>query len=156
MTGRPIYIGAGACGCTRIDVPLYQVDYDAHGPRLLCDACLIATGYAVPTPGARAATPTWSPPVPTVPPPPAYALGHGHTFDAVFNSQGALLGWWHLHPDARDLAAPACLVFCAVRCKGDEVHYEVINAEPLTLTPSLLCRRCGDHGRVTNGRWEPC
>lgn len=25
--------------------------------------------------------------------------------------------------------------------------------EPLTLSPSLLCQRCGDHGFVRNGRW---
>lgn len=31
--------------------------------------------------------------------------------------------------------------------------WDVIQDEPLTLTPSILCRGCGDHGFVTNGRW---
>lgn len=26
--------------------------------------------------------------------------------------------------------------------------------EPLTVRPSILCRRCGLHGWITNGRWE--
>lgn len=27
--------------------------------------------------------------------------------------------------------------------------------EPLTLTPSVRCGTCGDHGNVTGGRWIP-
>lgn len=26
---------------------------------------------------------------------------------------------------------------------------------PLTLSPSLLCRMCGDHGFIRDGRWVP-
>jgi hypothetical protein len=26
--------------------------------------------------------------------------------------------------------------------------------DPLTLSPSILCKRCGDHGHIRNGRWE--
>jgi hypothetical protein len=28
--------------------------------------------------------------------------------------------------------------------------------EPLTLSPSLLCRACGHHGFIKEGRWIPC
>lgn len=28
--------------------------------------------------------------------------------------------------------------------------------EPLTLSPSLLCRSCGSHGFIRNGKWEDC
>lgn len=31
--------------------------------------------------------------------------------------------------------------------------WDVVQDEPLTLTPSILCPVCGDHGFVTNGRW---
>lgn len=31
--------------------------------------------------------------------------------------------------------------------------WKVQSWEPLTLTPSLLCRSCGDHGHIRNGRW---
>lgn len=27
--------------------------------------------------------------------------------------------------------------------------------DPLTLSPSLLCRDCGDHGFIRDGRWVP-
>ena len=27
--------------------------------------------------------------------------------------------------------------------------------EPLTISPSLLCMRCGDHGFIRGGRWVP-
>lgn len=31
--------------------------------------------------------------------------------------------------------------------------WNVVQDEPLTLTPSVLCRGCGDHGSVQNGKW---
>jgi hypothetical protein len=33
--------------------------------------------------------------------------------------------------------------------------WEVVTWEPLTLSPSLLCRECGDHGFIREGRWVP-
>ena len=33
--------------------------------------------------------------------------------------------------------------------------WTVIQREPLTLSPSILCRSCGSHGHITNGRWVP-
>lgn len=27
--------------------------------------------------------------------------------------------------------------------------------EPLTVSPSILCMICGDHGHIRNGKWEP-
>jgi hypothetical protein len=31
--------------------------------------------------------------------------------------------------------------------------WQVQNWEPLTMTPSLLCRACGDHGFIREGKW---
>ena len=31
--------------------------------------------------------------------------------------------------------------------------WQVESWEPLTLSPSLLCRRCGDHGFIKEGKW---
>lgn len=31
--------------------------------------------------------------------------------------------------------------------------WKVEQNEPLTLSPSILCRACGDHGFIRNGRW---
>lgn len=36
---------------------------------------------------------------------------------------------------------------------ADWQGWDVVQREPLTLTPSLLCRTCGNHGFITNGRW---
>lgn len=34
--------------------------------------------------------------------------------------------------------------------------WQVESWEPLTLSPSLLCRSCGLHGFIREGRWVPC
>lgn len=31
--------------------------------------------------------------------------------------------------------------------------WTLVSLDPLTVTPSLLCRLCGDHGFITNGQW---
>jgi hypothetical protein len=31
--------------------------------------------------------------------------------------------------------------------------WEVVSEEPFTISPSVLCRACGDHGFVRDGRW---
>jgi uncharacterized protein DUF6527 len=31
--------------------------------------------------------------------------------------------------------------------------WDIVQREPLTLTPSILCRVCGSHGFITNGKW---
>jgi len=33
--------------------------------------------------------------------------------------------------------------------------WTVEKLDPLTLSPSLLCRRCGHHGFIRDGRWVP-
>ncbi|MFD1145952.1 hypothetical protein [Saccharothrix hoggarensis] len=37
----------------------------------------------------------------------------------------------------------------------DSPKWDVVTLEPLTLSPSLLCRACGHHGFVRDGRWVP-
>lgn len=36
----------------------------------------------------------------------------------------------------------------------DSVRWQVESLDPLTLSPSLLCRWCGHHGFIRAGRWE--
>lgn len=38
---------------------------------------------------------------------------------------------------------------------GAAPAWEVVQADPLTLSPSLLCRTCGHHGFIRDGRWVP-
>jgi hypothetical protein len=37
----------------------------------------------------------------------------------------------------------------------DRAMWQVESWEPLTLAPSLLCRACGSHGFIREGRWLP-
>jgi hypothetical protein len=37
-----------------------------------------------------------------------------------------------------------------------EQKWQLTSLHPLTLSPSLLCSRCGDHGYIKSGRWEKC
>lgn len=37
--------------------------------------------------------------------------------------------------------------------EGGIATWKVEADEPITLSPSLLCRACGDHGFVRNGQW---
>lgn len=34
-----------------------------------------------------------------------------------------------------------------------DARWQVISEDPLTLSPSLLCMRCGDHGWIRDGAW---
>jgi hypothetical protein len=36
------------------------------------------------------------------------------------------------------------------------VRWTVESLDPLTLSPSLLCRWCAKHGFIRNGRWVEC
>jgi Family of unknown function (DUF6527) len=33
--------------------------------------------------------------------------------------------------------------------------WDLVSVSPLTITPSLLCRACGHHGFLTEGKWVP-
>jgi hypothetical protein len=37
---------------------------------------------------------------------------------------------------------------------GKIQEWQVQSFEPLTCSPSILCKVCGDHGFIRNGRWE--
>jgi len=82
-------------------------------------------------------------------------LGLGHTFEVMLGRDEELIGWLHTHPDARNPDA-LCQSMCAIRPFQDVPVHEVVQADPLTLSPSLKCRTCGAHGRVRQGKWEPC
>lgn len=95
-------------------------------------------------------------------------LGHGHTLrftswspDRELNPQYAGI------PDIPKIGAIVdsgngcqCAVYfdlpgvCEVLGPGLSV-WQVESWDPLTLSPSLLCRLCNDHGFIKQGRWIP-
>lgn len=58
----------------------------------------------------------------------------------------------HRKPDGSECASG---VMFAGTPASDDVTWTVESWEPLTLSPSLLCRLCGDHGFIRDGRWVP-
>ncbi len=86
-------------------------------------------------------------------------IGGGHEIEFVSykNDARAAINDYHIKPDGEP-----CSGFISFRngawakeFEGNPDHqsWEVQSWEPLTITPSLLCRVCGDHGFITNGRW---
>ena len=96
-------------------------------------------------------------------------LGHGHTLQILgWAPDRALNPQYEGIPDVERYAAivehptPAgeqCasgVTFdseTARRIEPGKAMWTVESWEPLTLSPSLLCLRCGDHGFVRDGRW---
>ena len=38
----------------------------------------------------------------------------------------------------------------------NETHFwRLVTRDPLTLEPSIVCQRCGDHGFIRGGKWIP-
>lgn len=166
MAARPIYLGVGECVCGRIDELLYHPPDSPPGAQPLCVACLSRQGYVVPQ--ARTADdlefddggrPHWkdvaNAPVDSLAHDAQFDLGHGHVFEAVLGFDEQLVGWLHTHPDGRPHRNALCQSFCAVRPLNGQPVHQVVCADPLTLSPSLLCRTCGAHGNIINGKWEP-
>ena len=86
-------------------------------------------------------------------------LGGGHRFTFIANlTTGERIGGVHDHP-WHDGPGPngemTCSGFVSFRGRSErEPLWDVLSEEPLTLSPSLLCRICGSHGWIRNGRWE--
>jgi hypothetical protein len=82
-------------------------------------------------------------------------LGHGVRIARVnFEGQFAGIQWRHPRPDnGQDCRGG----FVAFRGRYMDNHGWTLESEdPLTLSPSLMCRGCGCHGFIKNGAWVQC
>lgn len=63
----------------------------------------------------------------------------------------------HLRPDGTPCVGSFATFSGPVQqqIEPDRPVWTVESFEPLTLSPSLLCRLCGDHGFVRQGQWVP-
>ncbi len=81
----------------------------------------------------------------------AVDIGHGVTAEVRY-IDGIAKGVAYTHPDPK---APTG------RCEGwapfapDPEGWTVEGLDPLTISPSLLCRACGHHGHIRDGKWVP-
>ncbi len=88
----------------------------------------------------------------------AIDLGEGHWITlSRYEDEISGLSDYHLTPEGK-----VCAGFIAFEGRawarkfadGLAGHaWKVECEDPLTLSPSLLCRACGDHGFIRNGRW---
>lgn len=86
-------------------------------------------------------------------------IGQGVTISRTTDKNGDWVGLIRRHPkkggDGRCASAVAfdTPVSRAAHGDGGIAFHAVLAWEPLTLSPSLLCRACGHHGHIQNGRW---
>ena len=87
-------------------------------------------------------------------------IGHDHAIVIIsYNGDPcAGINVYHKKPDGSE-----CVGFVSIRggtwskqFESSHSHqaWDLVSREPLTLSPSILCRTCGDHGFVENGRWR--
>lgn len=87
-------------------------------------------------------------------------IGGGHEIEFVsYNGdEKAAINDYHHSADGKT----ACQGFISFRGGAwakkfennpDHQAWDVQSFEPLSITPSVLCRSCGDHGHITNGKW---
>lgn len=77
-------------------------------------------------------------------------LGHG-VRGHLRELDGVVHGFWYEHPRPD---GSMCSGWAPTRAEN-EVNWTIEQREPLTLSPSLLCLRCGHHGFVRDGVWVP-
>lgn len=77
-------------------------------------------------------------------------LGHGVRAE-VRSVNGEIHGVYYEHTCNGHPESPG---FAAVKPTWSD-GWELVSLEPLTLSPSLLCRVCGHHGFIRDGRWVP-
>lgn len=93
-------------------------------------------------------------------------LGHGVYYSGVMNQEGVEIGIlvWHDNcpvaggrPYHYDCIG-SVLFDIPENAKGETANrakWQLVQREPLTLTPSILRNECRLHGFITNGEWIP-
>lgn len=79
-------------------------------------------------------------------------IGHGVSIEFVRNQAGDRevgLFEYHTAPNGRPCEG---VVFWD---ESYHEHHDLVQREPLTVSPSLLCAICGHHGFIREGRWVP-
>lgn len=84
----------------------------------------------------------------------------GHGVRIVYTSVGTHrpggLIEYHRTPEGRECGGSVLFDLDGIRhAFPDRPVWTVESLDPLTLAPSILCRRCGHHGWIRLGRWEP-
>lgn len=87
-------------------------------------------------------------------------LGDGHSISFA-HYEGEVAGANVYHPGKDGAECVGWVAFAGrawARSFPDGLagkNWDVQQDNPLTLSPSIKCRVCGDHGYIRNGRWVP-
>ena len=79
-------------------------------------------------------------------------IGHSVELGEIRTVEGVTSGvnYAHLSPDGKRHES-----FIHFNLFGEKTGWDVLSMKPLTLSPSLRCRRCDHHGFIREGRWVP-
>lgn len=80
-------------------------------------------------------------------------LGNGHRAEFTADSQGDFGGLIHYHPRPDGQGECAGSVTFRGRGTRGQPEWDVLSLDPLTLSPSILCRTCNVHGWIREGQW---
>lgn len=83
-------------------------------------------------------------------------LGHGVRMAWVLNSKDERIGLMESHPgrDGEECSGYVTFDLPAAReADPGAPFWTVESSDPLTISPSVLCRRCGNHGWIRDARW---
>jgi hypothetical protein len=78
--------------------------------------------------------------------------GHGVSFE-VRSIDGKVYGVGYQHPHQK--GEPFVCSGYAPLKPGTSDGWDLVQLEPLTISPSLLCHACGHHGFIREGKWVP-
>jgi hypothetical protein len=86
-------------------------------------------------------------------------IDHGHRIQVTRPDTEGVRHFVDEHPrsDGTGPCSGAGRVLNPGQARPDDgrAYWTIESEEPLTLSPSLLCTACGDHGWVRDGRWMP-
>lgn len=81
-------------------------------------------------------------------------IGHGVCIERRrLHDSDEVVGIAYKHPNGLGGTCEGWIAFKDRYITGQ--GWTVLSDEPLTLSPSLLCKLCGHHGFIRDGKWVP-
>lgn len=89
-----------------------------------------------------------------------YRLGNGRAMvypadETPDDPEAKLIGLIESHKAPDGSWCGGWVGFTNVEGADEQAKHQLESIEPLTVSPSLLCRRCGNHGFIRESRWVP-
>lgn len=87
---------------------------------------------------------------------PRIDIGDGHAIEFYCTDAVPTAGCFVYHPDTgAGCGGRGSVMFDkpGLEAFGSHAKWMLVDEQPLTLEPSILCTVCGDHGYIRQGRW---